>query len=350
MRLRRLINLTKKALQHPGEVRRLMANKRLRRAYRGGAIDALAEGTIHPDSLFIITLDSCRFDVFDEADAPTLKSIGEHYEAHTPAVFTFAAHASLFVGMTPGIATSRERYKNPKAGRIFRIVNTAAGGVRSDWIQLEGRTIVEGFRKLGYYTVGVAASRWFNPEVATGTILTQDFEDFRHSGTDIEAQVAYLTERINANRDRPIFAFVNVGETHIPYHYKGAPWPKKNICMLFGEENDAELCRERQRLCLEFTDEKIAPLVRLFQNSGASLLCMGDHGDCHGEDGVWAHGVYHEKVMKVPMVFHLRDRDPNGGPVDVSNEGDEVPVLAEMGDAPEETNRVMAAPSIGVEE
>lgn len=331
------------------KIRRLLRNPRragdeLRRRGHRQAANAAQNGRggspdLHPESFLIITLDSCRYDIFDDADIPVIKSIGEYFQAHSPAVFTFAAHAALFVGMTPGIASSRERYKNPKVGRIFRIVNRVAGGIRSDYMQLQGRTIVDGFRNRGYYAIGTASSRWFNPDVPTGTILTQDFNEFFNIGIDLEAQVGWLLNRMEEHDDQPIFAFINVGETHVPYHYRGAPWKKKNPCVLFGEENDAQVCHDHQLACLEFCDRVLAPLIQRFQNVGASILCMGDHGDCHGEDGLWAHGIYHENVMRVPMLYHLRPHHISADEINLDNENVEVLVLEEMGFSPAERIR-----------
>jgi len=28
-------------------------------------------------------------------------------------------------------------------------------------------------------------------------------------------------------------------------------------------------------------------------------------GDCRGEDGKWEHGIHHEKVLEVPLLFRL---------------------------------------------
>ena len=52
-------------------------------------------------SYALITLDSCRHDVFVGARAPAMTGRGSVLEALTPASFTFPAHLSMFQGMTP---------------------------------------------------------------------------------------------------------------------------------------------------------------------------------------------------------------------------------------------------------
>ena len=77
---------------------------------------------IDPTSVLFITLDSCRFDTFERAQAPNLKGLGTVYKAKAPGNFTFAPHAAMFVGFTPGIPDRREPLINPKFGKIFKIV------------------------------------------------------------------------------------------------------------------------------------------------------------------------------------------------------------------------------------
>jgi arylsulfatase A-like enzyme len=119
-------------------------------------------------------------------------------------------------------------------------------------------------------------------------------------------QIAWLGDRLN-QPDEPVFAFLNVGETHAPYYHEGASWdPRDNPCIPFAATNDAEKCRHRQKACVEFVDREIAPLLEAFA-AGTTIIC-GDHGDAWGEDGLWEHGIYHPKVLEVPLLFRLPGR------------------------------------------
>ncbi len=267
-------------------------------------------GGVDPESFLFITLDSCRYDTFANANIPNIKSVGDWYEAESPACFTFPAHMAFFIGMTPGIAASTEPIKNPKAGRIWRMSNAAGGGQRKDYMRVPGRNIVDGFKNLGYYTLGTGAASWFNDKVPTTYPLVCEFEDYLFTHIDAMAQMGYVTSQIKEHKKRKMFVFMNVGETHVPYHHRGAEWSvDDNPCVPFRDDNSREVSQERQQVCLEFLDDKLGPLIKLYQKSGASIVICGDHGDCHGEDGLWAHGFYHEKVLKVPMVYSLRPRD-----------------------------------------
>jgi hypothetical protein len=306
-RVRRLLKRTR----NKGELKRVWQNRQVRNVDADKAAAEIEKNGIHPESFLFITLDSCRYDTFANANCPNLKSVGDLIEAEAPATFTLPSHVAMFVGLTPRVAKSDEPFINPGLGRIFRLLNRVAKGNPNDYLQMEGRSIIAGFNGLGYRTIGAAAMRWFDPTVPTGVTLTEDFQEFRYTGTDVEAQMKFVLSAMSQHLDEKLFVFINTGETHTPYRHRGAPWPNTNPCVRNkpGHPNNTEDCTYRQTKCLEFCDEHLAPLLDIFKKAGASMLVCGDHGDCHGEDGLWGHTIYHDKVMKVPMLFHLRPRE-----------------------------------------
>ncbi|MCC6907646.1 MAG: sulfatase-like hydrolase/transferase [Phycisphaerales bacterium] len=315
-KLRKIVRLARRAM-HKGELARLWANRQARQVDPEQALATVEQRGIHPESVLFITIDSCRYDTFVRAECPNLKSIGPLIEAEAPATFTLPSHTAMFVGITPRVGQSREPLLNPTIGRIFRLQNRIAPGRPDDYMQLEGKNIIEGFNRLGYVTVGTGAMRWFDPQVPTCFMLTSEFQKFRYTATDVEAQVKFLLTQMAAHPKRPLFLFMNIGETHTPYRHRGAPWPTNNPCVSnkLEHNNNAQECRDRQTWCLEFVDKQIEPLIKAFQKAGASIVACADHGDCHGEDGLWGHCLYHDKVMKVPMVMHLRPREKKEPPM-----------------------------------
>ena len=258
-----------------------------------------------PRSILFITLDSCRYDTFLAADAPNLKAVGELHRAMAPGNFTYGSHAAMFVGFTPGIAGRPEPFINPKFGKIFKITGAGFPGKGGEFMTLSGRSIIEGLKRKGYLAVGSAALGWFDPQTETGVHLSRDFDHFYYPGNSysLAKQLHWLADALAA-AERPVFAFLNVGETHVPYYFEGAPWPRDvNPCVPFAQTNDAAECRRRQIACLEFVDEKLAPVLHAFSDS--SIIICADHGDCWGEDGLWEHGIHHEKVLEVPLLFRL---------------------------------------------
>ena len=234
-----------------------------------------------------------------------MKDVGPLYKAIAPSYFTFASHAAMFVGFTPGIAKLRRQYLNPKFGKIFRLEAAGFAGKRTDGIRLFGENIIAGFANRGYVTIGTGAVGWFNPKTPTGRVLGRPFQHFFFPGNtySLDRQIEWIGQRLRTAR-RPVFLFLNVGETHIPYYFKGAPWdPIDNPCVPFQAVNRARECKARQKACLEFVDRAIADLLERFRS--ASVLICADHGDCWGEDGLWEHGISHEMTLTVPMVMHF---------------------------------------------
>ena len=264
--------------------------------------------SIHPHSVLFVTLDSCRYDTFESAALPNLRRVGPVYKAMAPGSFTYASHAAMFVGFTPGVAERNEPFVNPKYGKIFRMVGIGFGGKGTEYLTLEGKNIVDGFKRKGYTTVGTGAVPWFNPNRETSRQLIGDFEHFWFPGDkwSLRRQLDFVASKLPTD-DRPAFVFINVGETHIPYYHEGADWDcGVNPCVPFGTDNDAAECRRRQKACVEHVDKTLAPLLEAFEK--ATTLVCADHGDCWGEDGLWDHGIHHPKVYEVPLLFRLAPR------------------------------------------
>jgi hypothetical protein len=260
-------------------------------------------------SFLFITLDSCRYDTFVSSNAPNLNSIGAVHCAMAPGNFTYTSHVAMFVGFTPGIGGLRNSYLNPKYSKIFKVMGGRGG--RPYYMKLDGPNIIVGLKRLGYKTFGSGAAAWFNTDTETGRELSKDFDEFYYTGNtySLNKQLNWLSEKLK-NTEQPVFAFLNVGETHVPYYYEGAPWESSdNPCLPFSDKNNAEECRKRQKACLEFVDRNIGGLIEAFR--GASIIVCADHGDCWGEDGLWEHGFSHHKVLEVPLLFRLRKLEKN---------------------------------------
>jgi len=265
---------------------------------------------VSSDSVLFITLDSCRFDTFEAANLPAMKQVSRLYAAEAPSHFTYGSHSAMFAGFTPGIAAERRRFLNPKYARLFRLQAAGAPGHAPAGFEVAGRDIVDGFARAGYRTIGTGAMRWFSGKTRISRTLTGGFQAFNFVGREgVAKQVAWMQEQIGAGT-KPVFAFVNVGETHVPYHFEGAPWAfEDNPAIAFQDDDRSEECRQRQRLCCEYADRQLAPLIARFRD--ATILLCADHGDCWGEDGLWEHGFSHPMTLTVPLLIRYR-----GQPVD----------------------------------
>ncbi|MDF2798280.1 MAG: hypothetical protein K0R85_1024 [Devosia sp.] len=268
--------------------------------------------SLHPDSVLFVTLDSCRFDTFKRANLPNMKALGPLHRATAPSYFTFASHAAMFAGFTPGIAGLETPFLNPKFSKVFKMVGIGSRGKGPEAFQLEGRTIIAGFRNKGYATIGTGATGWFNPNTQTGRYLGDDFDHFFYPGDtySLRRQLAWLQERLSEVADQPVFAFINVGETHVPYYHEGADWEVGDSpCVPFQKIDRSADCKHRQQACAEFVDRHIADLLAEFQH--ATIVLCADHGDCWGEDGLWEHGFSHEMTLTVPLIVRV-----SGAPIE----------------------------------
>lgn len=261
---------------------------------------------LSPDSVLFITLDSCRFDTFAAANAPALKAVGPLRSAQAPSYFTYGSHSAMFTGFLPGATTDPVPLLNPKFAKLFKLAGPAFPGKGGEGYTLAGRDIVEGFASLGYATLGTSGIAWFDPDQVTGRHLTRSFERFRYRhGAHAAAQAAWLDEGIDSSGGRDVFAFLNLAETHVPYHFDGAPWPADdNPCLPFQTADRAADCAFRQRACVEHLDGVLAPLLARF--AGSTIVVTADHGDCWGEDGLWEHGISHPMTLTVPLLMRLR--------------------------------------------
>ncbi len=265
----------------------------------------------HHESVLFISLDSCRYDTFKKAGLSVLRSIGPLHKAFSPSYFTYGSHAAFWMGFTPGVIGSQIPWLNPKAGKLFRMAYAGSAGDDRDGFSLQGENLIEGFRKLGYLTLGTGSVEWFDTGTPTGAVLSRNFDSFWYSGNtwSLKSQLAWIqAELINQTKNQPIFLFLNIGETHVPYWHQGANWePWPSPCVPFGGSNCSRReSRRRQLLCLEWVDKCLVDLIKSFYNS--TIIVCADHGDCWGEDGLWEHGISHKSTLTVPLLLRVRGK------------------------------------------
>nr|WP_271488476.1 hypothetical protein [Synechococcus sp. AH-779-G23] len=213
------------------------------------------------------------------------------------------------MGFTPGVLGSSQPWLNPKAGKLFRMAFAGSSGRDDECFRLQGANLVEGFRRQGYFTLGSGAVDWFDPSTETGAVLSAPFERFYFAGNtwSLLAQLDWIDIQFqDLAEDQSVFCFLNIGETHVPYWHEGADWDRwPSPCIPFGgEQCSFSKSSHRQRACLAWVDQQLAPLLQRF--SGSTILICADHGDCWGEDGLWEHGISHPATLTVPFLLRVR--------------------------------------------
>ena len=255
-------------------------------------------------NFIILTLDCCRWDTFNQANTKLLDTLCEFRMAYTHGTYTLPAHISIFAGILPDVRDDIPYY-NRFSKNLFRISSRKIE--KTSFVEFPNGTknIVEGFRSRGYSAYGTGAMSWFRHP-----LLTSPFDDFYYSEIHFDSQADYLLSKVKKNSG-PYFLFANIGETHEPYEFGGHIEESLNSRARMRDFNDAGFISDdfdKQVKCVEYLDTKIFDLIKSLQkycNDLVVVIC-GDHGECFGEDGLYGHGFYHEKIMEVPLgIFRI---------------------------------------------
>lgn len=287
--------------------------------------------TLEEKNVVFVTLDSCRYDVAEQAEIPTLRSIGELRKAYTHGSYTVAAHAAFFAGHLPIVFDEpREPFYTESQRQLWRIKTGLSGEDKPVGVLLEGNNIIDGYRRLGHRVLGVGGVTQF----ADNSVLRSYFgNDFRYYGLNIDEEplsprnanqfplnhIDEIVEKLK-NYDK-WFLFVNCPETHYPYDIGQGisdevkqcfPELKDVLNLREGSEYQnpdlAEKLKEMQRTALKYVDAKLGQsLNSLPKERDILVVVCGDHGENFGEYFVgrprWGHLFPSPKVMEVPLVI-----------------------------------------------
>lgn len=246
-------------------------------------------------SQIFITLDSLRWDVFASTPNLFIKKF-TYSKAWTHATYTQAAHMAFFTGRLPcsycgKFDTCARSHRKISGIPQWRLNNPECPGPGK--YQLSGKNIIDGFKRLNYLTIGTGGVNWFNNNLPAHIPCLDDFEKYKWFGNYIYGpdQIDWILKNIDKQRNN--FIFINFGETHHPYITK-----KKQNKTNYGSHG---LCFYAQQQCLIYLDKLIEEFFDNLNIRSEFIIC-GDHGECMGENDLWGHGFYHEKIMEVPII------------------------------------------------
>ena len=97
-----------------------------------------------------------------------------------------------------------------KAGQVVSLAHAGWPGKEREEFQLQGPSIIEGFRRHGYLTVGSGAVGWFDPSTETGRCLKLNLSEFFYPGStwQLEEQLAWIeVQRRDLARAAVVFVF-----------------------------------------------------------------------------------------------------------------------------------------------
>ncbi len=309
-------------------------------AIAGALAPSLQSRAVRPN-IVLIVWDTCRGDRlavngYPRPTTPLLADLAAtgavFRRCYTPAPWTAPAHASLFTGVGPWNHRMREGMGDRIRPGLTPLAATLAAA--------------------GYETVAVSA----NPVVSTLTGLTDgfefDFQAFRSPEHGVAGEAVRdrlrawaLRRRAVRGDDRPVFLFVNLMETHLPYvldgpevaavHGEGAV-PGATAAAAAVGDLEAKLHLVGRRTipaatiddlsraydgAVRRTDRLTAGILDDLEGEGllegAFVAICGDHGENLGEHGELNHALsVHDPVLHVPLVVRWPGRLDDGRVVD----------------------------------
>ncbi len=252
----------------------------------------------HSDILFV-TLDTLRYDVaqalFTNGRLPNFATClpEDGWERrHSPATFTYAAHHAFFAGylptpVQPGVHS--RLFASDFAGSVTTTEQTFV---------FPEATLPEALARLGYHTVCVGGTGFFNPENTLGKVLPGLFNESHWSKsmsvTDRDSaanQIQCAVEAIQRQNHKRVFCFINFSAIHQPNWFYAQSTPPV----------DGRDTIESHGAALIEIDRQLPTLLKCLRERGSlfAIVCS-DHGTAYGEDGYWGHRVAHPVVWEVP--------------------------------------------------
>lgn len=255
-----------------------------------------ARALIPSHDVLLITLDTLRFDVAQEAwqagETPNLETLLPRTgweRRHSPASFTYAAHHAFFAGFLPTPASPGQH------PRLFaaRFAGSETTGLET--FVVDAPDIVTGLADLGYHTICIGGVGFFNKQTPLGCVLPNLFHESHWTPemgvthpNSTEHQVTLATQRLGQlPQQQRVFFFLNVSALHQP-----------NCMFMAGAEHDT---KATQRAALAYVDSHLPLLFAAMQaRRNVLVIVCSDHGTAYGEDGYSGHRQGHPVIWTVP--------------------------------------------------
>lgn len=257
-------------------------------------------------NILFITLDTLRYDaakeVFDKGRCKNFRKLfpSGWQHCHSPGSFTYAAHHAFFAGFLPTPATPGRHT------RLFAARFQGSETTGPDTCVLNADNIVTGLKELGYRTVCIGGTGFFNKKTPLGNVLPRMFEESYWNESfgvtdpcSTENQFRFAATRIATFRpEEKFFLFINVSAIHQPNY--------------FYHDNSKQDTLESHVAALEYVDLQLPLLCKALQKLGNTFgIVCSDHGTAYGEDGFFGHRVGHAVVWDVPMATFILNKELN---------------------------------------
>lgn len=286
------------------------------------------------NSVACVVLDTLRRDAF-ERSFNWLE--GQRFpRAYSTSHWTIPAHASLFTGQyasTVGIHGKSPTLdcENQTLAEAFRDegIRTRAFSANAQLNQYEGwgrgfdeyvgsanlgRTDDRIFdwgshiksTKPGLYRNVSGVIRCFTEDVDTRRSLRYGYDLFNRDSFDGGGKA--VRKRVRETDFGPNeFLFVNLTETHTPYHPPPGETDPVNIVVaqaLAGSVNEPERIRAAYLESVDYLSEVYREIHAELLESFDYVITVSDHGEMLGEHGLWNHSIgLHPELIRIPLVI-----------------------------------------------
>lgn len=352
-----------------------------------------------PQNIVVLIADSLRYDSVHPEGRPVGLSYASAHgtrftQARSGGCWTLPATASLFTGLMPhqhGADTHSRglREGTPTlAGRLrehgysthqitANVATTEIFGLDSgfDEVRRIWQHVPAVHKKIHEVLVLAGKPRLRKKILTTDFVMGKLSEDFEASKVWLQSTVDDIFEharrvlRDNTAQGKGSFLFLNLMETHFPYHVaptfqttaEGLVARLQEVVSLYHLVNQTWLTqednpiaaeqmtvlRERQRMAWRFVAERVDAFIQELHSTGDNLVVFGsDHGDCFGEQG-WAYHFSNvaDAGNRVPLYWLRPDGAGAGQVIDTPVSARDVfhGVLADVGD-PRASHHIVDAP------
>lgn len=265
------------------------------------------------NNIFLIILDSCRYDSFIKARTPNFDRIAKVQKRYSYASWTSPSHFTFLMGLLPH-SSQKNIFASTVYESEYRLWQKRIG-IDTD-IKFENLlpefNLIKFLNGLGYRTFARVSLPVLNPQ----TTLSYYFYDYRLM--DNHNSFSQIVESIVFYNDIPTFYLLNLGETHYPYMLDDPELPHlsglNGVLRKIDSSSENSLngsylkpavlkkLQKQQIKAVSYCDAVFGELIEKCP-SNTYFIVTSDHGELFGENGYFGHGpIMHEKVFEVPMI------------------------------------------------
>lgn len=305
------------------------------------------------------------------------------------APWTIPSHASMFTGQYPTVHQTTQSYAKlpeslPTVAELLRDNGYATVGFcNNPLVGVLDNDLERGFNEFFNYSATIPDMPRIGKETTTRQLQRKATEFLKSMTTPIEREfgrsplalrlamlplltplwtrmfnfkgntrrslhdiTAYLRHHHNTEPDTPLFMFINMMETHLPYYPprrivdRWVPYLKqdreaRNFLSRFNTESYRWVApmidpfSEKEQVVLRdvydaeiaYQDRQLNRMFRFLRRSGeidnTMIVVVSDHGESHGDHDFMGHAfVLYNELVHVPLMIHYPEMFPRGARID----------------------------------